>query len=175
MVTIMRYFFSGFLVIFWGVLLLTLIRSLDNVKVTIAIEQPQPVPLTPPQKLEHRGESLDVTSMPPLPLVEKPRWDLGLPKDSRFDFQEGTEIPVIEPADVIKSATFQDKIEMILDNHLIPILLKIEPKECRACNRTDRRMMLQIKMADAFRRGDTKTAGLLLKELERIDSTRQKP
>jgi len=163
----MRYFFATFLLLFWGVLLLTLVRSLDNVRVTLAIEQPVPPPI-PSIKPEQPNTTLEV-ALPPLPLLEKPRWDKELPNDSRFDFQEGSEVPVIEPFDVIKNATFEDKIQMILDNHLIPILLKVEPKECRNCNKTDRRMLLQIKMADAFRRGDTKAAGIYLKELEQID------
>lgn len=164
----MRYFFATFLLIFWGVLLLTLIRSLDNVKVTVAIEQPQSPPPVLSPKPEKQNETLEVADLPPLPLLEKHRWDLRLPKDNRFDFKEGDEVPVIEQFEMIKDAPFQDKIQMILDNHLIPILLKIEPKECRACNKTERRMLLQIKMADAFRRGDTKAAGIYLKELEKL-------
>ena len=160
---IMRYFFFSFLLLFWGSLLFVFIHSLNDVKITIAVEQVGSQ--TPAKEPGKQPEETKLVAQPFLPILEKPRWDLGLAKDPRHTFAKEQEIPVIEDQKSVQDASFQDRVQMILDNHLIPILLKIAPDDCRACTVKERRMLLQIKMADAFRRGDTKLAKKYLQEL----------
>lgn len=149
----MVYFYSG-LILIWTLLFATVfvsnakkdpppqqVKAQAFQEVTLQRNCPQPLSLFPtePQKEEKKEEYVPV--------------------------QKGSTIPVLvtkteeitEPVNKIE-VSVEDGIRTLIENRLVSILVRVNIAACTKCTASDKKIILQLKMAKALTEGNVKLA-----------------